>query len=124
MEIQYTWEYILQGLVGSWTKTVWLINIETDSLSCTDIQASLNYIMSPDAFPTDCNFITLDWSGVVLFMNPNTQQLVKWISVYQPTSTSISEADLYTIFMIEEVSLILIFVFIFFNKLLWLWPRK
>lgn len=79
--IYIPWTYIYQWLTGSWTEILWSVAYETVNLSCDEIQIALNDVKAPDSYPVDCDFITLSQTGVVFFMDPNTQQLVQSIEI-------------------------------------------
>ncbi len=103
-------EYILWGLVNSGSTVLGAVQYESDSLTCTDIQGALTDLHSPDSYPVECDFITLTNTGVVFFMDPETEMLTTGIEVSISASTEswISTEDVQFVYTIETAFIILV----------------
>lgn len=97
-------EYTIAWLVNSGSTVLWAVNLEADSLSCTDIQGALMDLQAPTAYPVECDFITLSNTGAVFFMNWDTMELTTGIEVTVSSSQSVwwlNESDIEFIYTIE-----------------------
>lgn len=101
--------YILQWETWSGTEVLGQVQYQSESLSCSDIQISLEDIKAPDSYPVDCNFENLNWTWVVLFMDPLNQQLVESIEVNTlwTNGTWFTMQDLEFIYLVEFILIIL-----------------
>lgn len=110
--IYVPWVYTYQGLTWSGTDILWQVPLDTNSLTCDDIQIALNLYKSPDAFPVDCDFITLSGTGVVFFMDPNSQQLVQSIEINTGAvpQQGFTKADIDFFYIVESSFLLIILI--------------
>lgn len=94
----YTW------VVNSGSLILWNYWFSASSYACSDIQTALNDMQAPDAYPVECDFITLDSTGAVFFMDTDTQQLTIWLQVSKESTIStdwIQEQTVIDIYGIE-----------------------
>lgn len=106
----YPWIYTYTGQTGSWTDVIWAVSFQSQDLTCENIQAALQELKAPAAYPVDCSFTALSNTWVVFFMNPDTQQLVESVEVstWINSDVGFSKEDVDFLYSVETGFLVVI----------------